>query len=67
MAWTGPLCASSFACGSGELGDQRVTVPLAWPQLMMAVCGFCAMASQAPSLVRSSHTIWPVEVSWYFR
>lgn len=60
---TGPRCAKRRTAGWGRLGVQRVTVPLAWPRCITALCAFWVMALGAPSFVRCSTSNCPVEVS----
>lgn len=48
-------------------GARSEDAPLLCPRWIMAECGFCAIVSTAPSLVRCSTRSWPVDVSWYLR
>lgn len=64
---TGPTWASNRTAGWGRFGVQRVTVPFWCPRCITALCAFCVMVVHAPSLVRCSATICPVDVSWYLR
>lgn len=64
---TGPRWARSLTNGVVEFGDQRVTVPFAWPRCRMALLGFWVMAVVVPSLVGISVRAAPVEVSVYLR
>lgn len=46
------------------MGVHIVTAPRAWPRHSTALCGFCRITLQGPSLVRCCATMWPVLVSW---
>lgn len=49
------------------MGDHKVTVPFWWPTCNIAFRGFWVRETGVPCFVAISATIWPVEVSWYFR
>lgn len=64
MAVMGPWWQSILTTGVVMLGVHMVTVPRAWPRHMTALCGFCRITEQGPSLDLCCATMCPVLVSW---